>query len=53
MLLRQRRPWRNTDGKWVKAYAFAGGQAVCRSFADGHFAGWEKEHIVSGEPGNR
>jgi RNA polymerase sigma factor (sigma-70 family) len=52
MLLRQRRTWRNTDGKRVKAYAFASGLAVCRSFADGSFAAWEKQHIVPSEPAN-
>jgi RNA polymerase sigma factor (sigma-70 family) len=50
LLIRQRQPWKNTDGRWVKVYFFARGDSRLISVADGDFEAWEKEHILPPEP---
>jgi len=46
ILIRQTEPWKNTDGKWAKAYAFTDGSAQIISVVDGDFEAWEKLHTV-------
>jgi hypothetical protein len=49
LLLRERQPWKNTDGKWVKAYAAADGSGFILSRTDCQFEEWEKRHILTSE----
>lgn len=50
ILIRQKKPWRNTDGKWVKVYSMLGGIGQVHSEADGNFEAWENRRIVPPEP---
>ncbi len=50
LLIRERQPWRNTDGQWVKAYAFSDGSGQIISLPDGNFEAWERQHIILPEP---
>ena len=49
ILIRQRQPWRNTDGKWVKVYGLADGSGRILSIADGNFDAWEQRHTIPSE----
>ena len=49
LLLRERQPWKNADGKWVKAYVSAAGSGFMLSRSDGQFDSWEKQHMVRGD----
>ncbi|PYJ86700.1 MAG: hypothetical protein DME22_04300 [Verrucomicrobia bacterium] len=49
ILIRQKHPWKNTDGKWVKVYTMLGGIGMQHSEADGNFDAWEKRRIVPPE----
>ena len=49
ILIRQKHPWKNTDGKWVKVYTMLGGVGNYHSAADGNFDAWEKRRIVPPE----
>ena len=46
LLLRERQPWRNIDGKWVKAYVMTDGSGLTLSRTDGQFEEWEKRRIL-------
>jgi len=46
MLIREKQPWKNTDGNWVKVYVFSDGHGEMYSAADGNFEAWEKQHII-------
>jgi hypothetical protein len=50
ILIRQKDPWRNSDGKWVKAYSFCDGSGRLISVANGDFDSWERAHTVPSEP---
>jgi hypothetical protein len=50
ILFRERQPWQNTDGKWVKFYEMIPGQKWFVSLPDGDFEAWEQQHIVPPEP---
>jgi hypothetical protein len=52
ILVRQRQPWKNTDGKWAKAYAFTDGSGQVISVPDGDFEAWEKQHTAPSETSN-
>jgi RNA polymerase sigma factor (sigma-70 family) len=49
ILVRERQPWRNIDGKWVMTWSdlHGGGHVYCP--ADGNFDAWEKQHTVQPE----
>src|SRR3989454_2376934 len=49
ILIRQKQPWRNTDGKWVKVYSMVGGVGIQHSEVDGNFDAWENRRIVPPE----
>jgi RNA polymerase sigma factor (sigma-70 family) len=49
VLLRERQPWKNADGKWVKAYVSGAGSGFMLSRSDGQFDSWEKQHMVTGD----
>jgi RNA polymerase sigma factor (sigma-70 family) len=49
LMVRERQPWKNTDGKWVKAYVATDGSGFLLSWADGQFEEWEKRHILTGD----
>ncbi len=44
--IREKRPWRNADGKWVKVYTMVGGIGMVHSEVDGNFTAWENRRIV-------
>jgi RNA polymerase sigma factor (sigma-70 family) len=46
LVIREKQPWRASDGRWAKAYAFADGSGVVHSEADGNFEKWEKERTA-------
>jgi hypothetical protein len=50
LMVRERQPWRNKDGKWVKAYVATDGSGLTLSRTDGQFEEWEKRHILTGDP---
>jgi hypothetical protein len=50
ILFRERKPWKNTDGKWVKFYEMIPGQKWFVTLPDGNFDAWEKQHLVPPEP---
>ena len=47
ILVRERQPWRNIDGKWVKAYGMTDSSGLTLSRIDGQFEEWEKRHILT------
>jgi RNA polymerase sigma factor (sigma-70 family) len=47
-LIREKQPWKNTDGKWTKVYATVTGIEII-SLADGNFDAFEKKHILLSE----
>ena len=51
ILMREREPRQSSNGRWVRAYAFADGHSEIHSAPtpDG-FADWEKERMVGGVP---
>jgi len=49
LLLRERQPWKNTDGRWVKVYVHADGSGFMLSRTDGQFEEWEKRHMVTSD----
>ena len=50
VVLRERQPRRNYDGKWSRAYGFADGHSEVTSTPDGNFDAWEKRHIIAPPP---
>ena len=52
ILVRQRQPWKNADGKWAKAYAFTDGSGQVVSVPAGNFEVWEKQHTVPSKTPN-
>jgi ElaB/YqjD/DUF883 family membrane-anchored ribosome-binding protein len=52
LLIREKRPWKNTDGKWVKVYAMLSGLGFTHSVTDGNFDDWENRRIVRSESSN-
>jgi hypothetical protein len=49
LLIREKRPWKNTDGKWVKVYSMLSGLGKTHSEMDGNFADWENRRILRPE----
>jgi len=49
LLVRERQPWKNSDGKWVKAYVTAAGSGFMLSRSDGQFEEWEKRHMLTSD----
>jgi hypothetical protein len=52
LLIRERQPWKNTDGKWVKLYEAINGLRWTVSLPYGDFEAWEEQRIVPPEPSN-
>ena len=52
ILFRERQPWKNTDGKWVKFYEMMPGQKWFVSLPYGDFEAWEEPRIVPPESSN-
>ena len=52
LLIRERQPWKNTDGKWVKLYEAIDGVRYGVSLPYGDFEAWEEQRIVPPEPSN-
>lgn len=50
LLIREKLPWKNTDGRLVKVYVFSDCSGTFHSVADGDFETWENQHIVPSEP---
>ncbi len=46
IVLREKTPRQMSDGQWQRVYGFADGHTQARSFADGNFDAYEKEHLV-------
>jgi RNA polymerase sigma factor (sigma-70 family) len=46
LLVRQKSAWRNSDGKWVKAYGFVDGTAGVFGIEDDRFQEWETHHSL-------
>ncbi|HTS17731.1 MAG TPA: sigma-70 family RNA polymerase sigma factor [Verrucomicrobiae bacterium] len=46
LLMRERDPWKNTDGIPIKVYGFCDGHVEFHTEADGDFAAWEQRRIV-------
>jgi hypothetical protein len=46
LMVRERQPRRNIDGKWVKAYGMTDSSGLTLSRTDGQFEEWEKRHIL-------
>ena len=46
LLLREKAPWKNAEGKWLKGYAFTDGGGYIHSEPNGDFEAWEKKHIL-------
>jgi RNA polymerase sigma factor (sigma-70 family) len=49
LMVRERQPWKNTDGKLVKAYVASDGGGFMLSRTDGQFEEWEKRRIMTDE----
>jgi RNA polymerase sigma factor (sigma-70 family) len=52
LLIREREPWKNTDGKWVKLYEAINGLRWKVSLPYGDFEAWEEQRIVPPESSN-
>ncbi len=52
LLIRERQPWKNTDGKWVKLYEAINGVRYGVSLPYGDFEAWEEQRIVPPESSN-
>jgi RNA polymerase sigma factor (sigma-70 family) len=52
LLIRERQPWKNTDGKWVKLYEAINGRRWIVSLPYGDFEAWEEQRIVPPESSN-
>jgi RNA polymerase sigma factor (sigma-70 family) len=50
VVLRQKQPRGNYDGKWSRTYGFADGHCEVASSPDGNYDAWEKRHIVAPPP---
>ena len=48
IVIREKKPWLDADGRPTKAYVFADGHGTFHSSPDGNFEKWEKEHISAG-----
>jgi hypothetical protein len=46
MVIREKDPWQDAGGAWVKAYGFADGHVEFHKAADGNFQDWEVEHLT-------
>ena len=46
LLLREKAPWKNAEGKWFKGYAFTDGGGYIHSEPNGDFDAWEKKRIL-------
>jgi RNA polymerase sigma factor (sigma-70 family) len=46
LLLREKRPWKSSEGKWLKGYAGSDGGGFLHSEPNGDFEAWEKKHIL-------
>ena len=49
LIIREKVPWKNTDGRWAKTYVFSDGGRTVYSVVDGNFDAWEKQHIIPAE----
>jgi hypothetical protein len=49
LMLRERQPWKNIDGKWVKAYVRVDGSGFMLTRTDGQFEEWEKRHMLTSD----
>jgi RNA polymerase sigma factor (sigma-70 family) len=52
LLIREREPWRDTDGKWMKVYEAINGRRWTVSLPYDDFGAWEEQRIVPAEPSN-
>jgi RNA polymerase sigma factor (sigma-70 family) len=52
LFIREREPWKNTDGKWVKLYEAINGLRWNVSLPYGDFEAWEEQRIVPPESSN-
>jgi hypothetical protein len=50
ILLRDKKPTRLADGRWLKVYLFCDGHVEAQMNSDGNFDDWEKEHTPSEVP---
>src|SRR5262249_11972192 len=49
LLLRDKQPWQNTDGKWTKTYVSLAGTVDIITVDGDQFEPWENAHIVNPE----
>jgi cell division protein FtsL len=47
IVVREKEPWPQADGSWVRAYAFADGHSEIHRAVDGNFAPWEAQHMAT------
>lgn len=52
LLIREREPWKNTDGKWMKVYEAINGRRWTVSLPYGDFVAWEEQRIIPPESPN-
>jgi hypothetical protein len=45
VLIRERQPWLNSDGKWARVYGYADGAASSVE-SDDNFRSWEAQHVI-------
>jgi myosin heavy subunit len=46
IVVRERQPQQNSNGKWLRAYGFADGHAEIHAEPDGNFDQWEQQHMA-------
>jgi hypothetical protein len=47
IVFREKDPWQDAGGAWIRAYGFADGHIEFHKAADGHFQDFEVEHAAS------
>ena len=52
LLLREKQPWKTTNGHWSKVYVRCDASGVALSAVDGNFEDWERRHIAPPKPPN-
>jgi len=52
LLIREREPWKDADGKWMKVYEAINGRRWTVSLPYDDFEAWEEQRIVPPEPSN-
>jgi len=52
LLIREREPWKDTDGKWMKVYEAINGRRWTLSLPYDDFEAWEEQRIVPPESSN-